>query len=203
MYIVNGVLFGLLLMVLVGPVFFTLIQTSIEKGLDKAVFVALGIFFSDALFIGLAYLGVSQFVDNAGYNVWIGYIGGVILFSFGVYYLIRSQKAAVFTEAKSVAVKGKFRFIFKGFIINGVSPFVLLFWIGAMSLATARYQYHGHELLAFFITILIVTLCSDVLKAYLAGRLRKLFTPKLFKILNLIVGLAMIGFGIHMFIYSI
>ncbi|UII27261.1 LysE family translocator [Fulvivirga maritima] len=202
MYIVNGALFGLLLMVLVGPVFFTLIQTSLEKGFNKAILVALGIFFSDAMFIGLAYLGVSQFVNKSGYNAWIGYIGGVILTIFGIYYLVKFRRP-VNMSAKSVSVKGTFRFIFKGFLINGISPFVLLFWVGAMSLATVRYGYHGHKLLGFFLTIMIIALSSDIMKAYLAGKLRRLFTPRLFKILNLVVGLAMIGFGIHMFIFSI
>jgi len=45
----NGVIYGLVLAVLVGPVFFTLIQTSIERGFKSGVYVAIGISLSDAL----------------------------------------------------------------------------------------------------------------------------------------------------------
>lgn len=201
MVVVNGLLFGLLLAVLIGPVFFTLIQTSIEKGLEKAILVAIGIFFSDVFYISLAYLGVSQLIDNSGYDQWIGYGGGVILILFGIFTLLRPRKKTGVIE-KPVVVRGFFRFVFKGFLINGVSPFVLLFWIGAMSLATVEYRYEGSDLFVFFIVILLVVFSTDVLKAYLAGKLRQLITPRLFKILNIIVGLFLIAFGIRMFSYS-
>ncbi|ELR71819.1 hypothetical protein C900_02194 [Fulvivirga imtechensis AK7] len=197
---VNGALFGLLLAVLIGPVFFTLIQTSIEKGLDKAVLVAIGIFFSDVLYIGLAYLGISQLINNSGYDQWIGYGGGLILILFGVFTLFRSRKKTGIVE-RPVTVKGFFRFVFKGFLINGVSPFVLIFWLGAMSLATVEYRYQGSDLFVFFTVILLIVFSTDVLKAYLAGKLRQLITPRLFKILNITVGLFLIAFGVRMFSY--
>lgn len=194
-------LFGLLLTVLVGPVFFTLIQTSIEKGFDKAILVAIGIFFSDVAYIALAYLGVSQLLENSGYDQWIAYGGGIILILFGIGSLFSSRRKARVVE-KSVSAKGFWRFILKGFFINGVSPFVLIFWIAAMSLATVEYGYSGTDLVVFFVMILLIVFTTDVLKAHLAGKLRQLMTPRLFKILNVLVGISLIGFGIRMFSYS-
>lgn len=201
MVVINGLVFGLVISVLIGPVFFTLLQTSIEKGFDKAILVAIGIFFSDLFYIALAYLGLSQFIRTSAYNDWIGYVGGVILIVFGIFSLFKSRKKTHVIH-KSVSVKGFFRYIFKGFVINGISPFVLLFWIGAMSMATIEYGYSGNILVAFFAVILLVVLITDILKAYLAGKLRRLITPRLFKILNVSVGLALIAFGIRMFSYN-
>lgn len=200
MAVFNGVVYGLILAVLIGPVFFTLIQTSIEKGFKKAILVAVGIVISDFLYINLSYFGLSQLLDKENYKEWIGYSGGIILLAFGLFSLFKSRKAPAIQ--KSVDAKGFFRYIIKGFAINGISPFVLLFWLGTMSMATLEYGYQGLELVLFFGAILFTVLTTDIIKAYLAGKLRALLTPQLFNILNIIVGLALIVFGIRMFTYS-
>ncbi|MEX2335816.1 MAG: LysE family transporter [Fulvivirga sp.] len=201
MVAVNGIIFGLLLSILIGPVFFTVIQTSIEKGFDKAIWVAVGIFLSDLFYIFLAYLGVSQLIQKSGYNDWIGYAGGIILILFGVFSLFKSRKNVKMVQ-QSTSIKGFFSHIFKGFLINGVSPFVLLFWVGAMSIATMEYGYSGYLLLVFFGIILLVVFITDIIKAYLALKLRRLMTPRLFKVLNILVGVGMIAFGVRIFLFA-
>lgn len=202
MVVVNGVLFGLLLSVLIGPVFFTVIQTSIERGFEKAVMVAMGIFFSDLSFIFLAYLGVSQVIQKSGYDAWMGYAGGIILVLFGIFSLFKSRRKAEKAAVEQRSFAGLFRYMLKGFLINGISPFVLLFWIGAMSLATLEYRYDGQMLVAFFGIILLVVFLTDIVKAYLALKLKNLITPRLFRTINIVVGIAMIIFGLRMLCYS-
>lgn len=197
MIVLHGIAFGLLLTILIGPVFFTLIQTSIIKGFNKAILVAIGIAISDILYIVLAYFGVSQFLNSSGYDHSVAYIGGGILIAFGLFSFLKARQPMKI-QSEAIEAKGFFRFIFKGLIINGISPFVLIFWVGAMSLATARYHYQGSQLIIFFSIIIAVVLGTDILKAYLAGRLRSLFTPRLFKILNIVVGLALTIFGLRM-----
>ncbi|MTI20733.1 LysE family translocator [Fulvivirga sp. RKSG066] len=201
MVVVNGVLFGLLLAILIGPVFFTLIQTSIEKGFSKAILVAVGIALSDISYIVLAYFGISKFLKSSGYDASVAYLGGAILIGFGLASFFRSRKV-VNLSAKSIEAKGFFRYVIKGFIINGLSPFVLLFWVGAMGLATAEYNYTGFDLALFFAVIIVVVLLTDLLKAYLAGKLRSFFTPRLFKILNIVVGTALCLFGLRLLAFD-
>lgn len=200
MVVVNGFIFGLLLAILIGPVFFTLIQTSIEKGFKKAVLVAAGIVLSDISYILLAYFGVSKFLQQSGYDQNVAYAGGAILIVFGIASFFR--KGGVGLSSHAVQAKGFFRYIFKGFLINGISPFVFIFWVGAMSLATAEYKYHGGDLLLFFVVIILVVIATDLLKAHLAGKLRSYFTPRLFKILNVIVGVALCLFGLRMLAFD-
>ncbi len=200
MYLLNGAVFGSILALLIGPVFFTLIQTSIEKGFNKAMLVAVGISLSDILYILLAYMGFSRFIENSGYSVYIGYVGGTILILFGIYNYIRKPRINRLEET-GIDTRGFFRFIFRGFVINGMSPFVLVFWLGAMSLATAEYQYTGHEVLFFFISTVLVVFTTDCLKAYLATKLRRLITIRFMKIINIVAGTALILFGLRMLFY--
>jgi len=202
MLVVNGILFGLLLSILIGPVFFTLVQTSIEKGFKKAILVAIGIALSDLAYIFLAYYGVSKFLRNTGHDKSVAIAGGVILLIFGIFNLSRISRPMSF-KSHAVEAKGFFRYIFKGFIINGVSPFVLLFWVGIMGLATAEYGYTDLNLALFFSIIITVVLITDLLKAYGAGKLRSFITPRLFKILNIIVGSALCLFGLRLITYDL
>ena len=47
----SGILLGLTLSILTGPILFTIIQTSIEEGFRAGITVASGIWISDLLFI--------------------------------------------------------------------------------------------------------------------------------------------------------
>ena len=201
MYIVNGVIFGLILSVLVGPVFFTLLQTSIEYSFRKAVLVALGINLSDVFYIALAYFGLAKALEKSGAQEYLGYGGGIILLLFGLVSIFKKTKIS---RAATIAGPGAgfFRFLFKGFLVNGLSPFVLVFWLGTMSLATIEYAYSGYQLLFFFTSVLLVVFGTDCLKAYLANKLKSIITTRLMRVINVCVGLVLIGFGLRMFFYS-
>ncbi|MEM6522775.1 MAG: LysE family transporter [Bacteroidota bacterium] len=201
MYVINGVIFGLLLSVLVGPVFFTLLQTSIQYGFKRALLVAVGVSLGDILYIGLAYFGLAKFLQNSGIQEYLGYGGGSILILFGIFNILK--KAKVYSSTLNGSHdKGIYRFVIRGMLINGLSPFVLIFWLGTMSLATIEYAYTGYKLLLFFLAILVVVFSTDCLKAFLANRLRTLITMRLMKLINVLVGLVLIGFGLRMVFYS-
>lgn len=92
--------------------------------------------------------------------------------------------------------KSMYRYFVKGFIINGMSPMVLVFWIGAISIASLDFGYtKGYEFLVFFSTVLGTVLSADILKAYLADKLRALITHRLMTIINVVVGICLLIFG--------
>jgi threonine/homoserine/homoserine lactone efflux protein len=76
---------------------------------------------------------------------------------------------------------------------------VLIFWIGTISVASLDFGYSkGLQFFLFFAAVLITVLGTDFAKAYLAGKLRKGITPKAMMVMNIALGLIMIGFGIRL-----
>jgi threonine/homoserine/homoserine lactone efflux protein len=193
--IVNGVLSGLFLALLIGPVFFTLIQTSIEKGFRSGVFVAIGVSLSDAFYITLSYLGIYQIFNNQEFLKYLAYCGGGVLMVFGFYYVfIKNRKLSRLAE--EVRVTSPVRLVAKGFIINGLTPMVLLFWIGTISFATSEFGYSTPgKAIPYFAAIVVTVFTTDVIKAKLADRLRVVLTQRFIRILNIVLGIAMIIFG--------
>jgi threonine/homoserine/homoserine lactone efflux protein len=200
--LLNGVFFGLLLAVFIGPVFFALIQTSIEKGFGAGVMMALGVSLSDSIYIFLTYLGISQFLDNLFFKVGLGLAGGVIMVLFGMSSFLKPEpelKPCINHEPGNDRMK----LVVKGFFLNGINPFVLLFWVGIVSMVSVDYEYSTKQVYVFFIGIIGTVLFTDVLKSYIAGRLRNIITPHFMKIMNRIVGVALMLFGLRLFVFAL
>jgi threonine/homoserine/homoserine lactone efflux protein len=194
--VLKGVLSGLVLALLVGPVFFTLLQTSIERGFLSGVWVAVGISLSDTLYITLSYLGLSQLFANPQVQTYLSYGGGFILFCFGAYYLfIKSKRLANF-NLEHIEERSSFQLMSKGFIMNGLSPMVLIFWIGTVGIATTDFGYSTPgKAFIFFGSIVLTVFCTDIIKAKLADKLRNLLTTRLIRIMNFVLGIVLVIFG--------
>ena len=195
----KGIQLGILLAFLVGPVFFTLIQTSVEKGFWNGALVAIGVSLSDILYVTICYFGLFQFLNDAGSKKNMAYAGGAILIGFGLYNLIVKARRSKNVSFHAAAETKPLKYILKGFIINGVTPMVLIFWIGTISIATIDFGYTtGFEFFIFFTALLATVLATDLAKAFLANKLRKLITNRFLMIMNIVVGIFLIGFGIRL-----
>lgn len=192
----NGLKLGIVLAFLIGPVFFTIIQTSVEKGFGNGVLVSLGVSVSDILYVTVCYFGLVHFINEPGFRVYLAYAGGGILVLFGLYHLFIKSRRNVHPSLDIANEKKLYRYFIKGFIINGLSPMVLIFWIGTISVASIDFGYSkGFEFFIFFSVVLATVLITDILKAYLADKLRRLVTKGSMMIMNIIVGVCLIIFG--------
>ena len=76
---------GLTLSLMLGPAFFTLLQTSLEKGFRHAVRLAFGVFLSDAFLVTISILGASRLFNDPAASRIIGIVGGLSLVLIGIY----------------------------------------------------------------------------------------------------------------------
>ena len=202
--ILNGIISGIVLAILVGPIFFTLVQTSIEYGFKAGFFVAIGISLSDMLCITISYLGLSQITENEKFKVYLSYVGGTVLLVFGLYYLFFKNKKMIQNSKKEIKAKRPFTYIGKGFIMNGLTPTVLIFWIGTMGVATTELGYDTpRKAILFFASIVGTVFITDLIKAKLADKLRHIMTPKFIYTLNVILGIILVVFSCKLLFFPI
>ena len=88
-------LYGFLLAFAIGPVFFTLIETSITKGFRAGVFFDLGAIFADIVFILVAYFSTSRILERIKDEPGVLLFGGVILVAYGIISYIRTAKSFI------------------------------------------------------------------------------------------------------------
>jgi threonine/homoserine/homoserine lactone efflux protein len=201
--VLNGIISGIVLALLIGPVFFTIIQTSIERGFGSGALVAIGVSLSDAFYITLTYLGIYQIFDNGDVRTYLAYFGGIVLLIFGIYYLFIKSKRLYQLDPQQLRVNNPWKLIGKGFIINGLSPMVLIFWLGTVGVATTKLGYSTPmKAVPFFAAIVSTVFVTDLIKAKLADKLRRLMTQKFIRNLNIVLGLVLLIFGCRLIFYA-
>lgn len=196
--ILEGIGMGLLLSLMVGPVFFMLITTSMEQGFRTAAVLALGILISDLVYVLFTYFGVSFLTQYPIIEKGLGFVGGCILIGFGVSFW-RKKVLERPNSGGLISAKTKKRTAFvKGFGVNGVNPFVMLFWISIASLVYSKNDWNSGDRFFYYIGLLLTVFGIDLGKAFVAGKLAHLMTPRLRGFLNKGVGILICYFGVKM-----
>lgn len=190
--IISGFTFGITLAFLLGPVFFTLIQTSLHEGFRAGLMFASGVFISDTFLIGACYLFASKLNLMTKYPDEMGIIGGIVLASFGIFQFIKKTKVKEVDNEKRTLHS---RFALHGFLLNTLNPMVLLFWLSVVSIVTARQHYTTLNDFEFFASLLLTVAGTDVLKSYLSHKLKRLLKANVMHRINQITGIILIGFG--------
>ena len=88
----------------------------------------------------------------------------------------------------------------KGFTMNSLNPSALLFWLGVAGTITLKEQYQGWHSFAFYCATLGIVFLTDLLKAWVAARLKGIITAKFLVWMNRISGIALSAYGIFMII---
>ncbi len=201
MALVEGFVTGLAMIAFVGPVFFTLLQITLEHGFKSGFFVAFGIFISDVVAVVLCYYGAGAFFETSQNKFWIGIIGMMVLFSIGLAYVIKPK-----VEPKVKLKEGGRSYVgyfIKGFLVNFVNPFVFAVWIGITGYAQGNATWNSWDHLVFLSVALLVILCTDTLKALLAEKIKPFIRPNVLKYVFRIIGVIMILFGFRILWYLI
>lgn len=195
-YVVEGILFGLGLTILLGPLFIVLVQSSIEGGSRAGLIAASGIWISDVLFVvlGLNFVKtILPFVSSDGFKFYVALLGGLVLIGVGLNSFFK--KAQLVFDKKTMSKKGVIGYWMQGFMVNTINPFTLIFWL--TTITTFVFSRHLSQLEGILFTgsIVATIVVTDVLKVILAKYLRKSITQERLGKINKIAGIALIVFG--------
>jgi len=193
--LLKGITFGVLLSISVGPVLFSIIKQSLNNGHKGGMAFVLGVSASDITLVLISNIFTELFKRISDYRTEIGVGGCIFLVSLGIYFLF-FKKVKVNEAGQQVFLFGKMdyaRTFFSGYFMNTLNPSVFIFWIYA---STAVINHSINQRIVVFVTCLAWMLSTDILKVFLAGKIRNRLTPHNIHILNRVNGLILIVFGI-------
>lgn len=194
----QGILLGLGLSVLVGPLIFLYLQVGIQFGFRAAFFLGLGAWMSDLMFILIVYFGISfvlHLSGSQGFILWMGIIGGVILIFIGSGLLFHRPKEQVKEDQSLPPDTSLFGLWLKGFLINTFNPFAVFFWISIMTGFSSN-KYSGADISVIFAGILGTIIVTDLLKILLARPLKSIMSGNALVFMQKIVGTALVLLGL-------
>jgi L-lysine exporter family protein LysE/ArgO len=195
--LLSGIGFALILTIIPGPVFFGLIQTSIQKGFKYGTFFAIGVACSDLLSVLLTYYGISNLLENKLFQNIVAISGGVLMCIFGMFYFYKPpEKTVPLSDIQKETKKGNF--VLKGFLLNMFNPSVVFYWVALVSVISVKYNNNQFYIFTFFASLILTILMVDILKSYISNKIKSLFTNKVMNGLNKLLGFVLFGVGLKL-----
>lgn len=195
--IINGITLGFFLSISVGPVIFTIIKQSIDKGSTGGFSFVAGVWLSDVILVVVSNVFAELLWQLMQHKKAIAIIGSIFLIVMGVVYIFFKK---VTIQAPKETGSGKFRKIdmlkifSSGFLINTLNPSVFTFWLVTAAGLTTKFNL-SQRVVAFSVCIGI-NILADIFKVVMAGKLRKKLTLHTISVINKISGTILIAFGV-------
>ncbi|WP_429374466.1 LysE family transporter [Paenibacillus sp. DS2015] len=189
---------GLSLSAPIGPINAAQLNKGIQGGFWHAYVIGLGALSADIIYMLLVYFGVIHLLDAPFIKAFLWLFGFFVL----VYIGIESIKDAG-AISSSVEMRGSDaslgRTFISGFLLAILNPLSILFWLGIYGsiLAKAVNEFPMQQLLIYSGAIVLGILLWDVTMATVSSLFREFLTLRVLKIISMLSGLSLIGFGLY------
>lgn len=198
--LLQNILLGLTLAAPIGPVNVEIIKRGLNSGFRQALFTGAGAMCADATYLTLIFFGLTSFLNNPWMAAFLGIAGSFILIYLGAMSVRDFFKKAAATPERQRRIF-KYSFV-AGFALAISSPMTIVWWTGVFGALMAS---HGpiQSSLAAFLSCLSILLGCFLWVFFLATALhwgKKIINEQLTRLVSLIAGLFLIGFGAY-FLY--
>jgi threonine/homoserine/homoserine lactone efflux protein len=192
----NGYASGFVMSLMLGTVFFALIQHSIDYGFKTGIFISLGVIISDFIFVSIAVFGISLIPAIKENENNIRVLGGIVLLFLGLNSWRITKPKVVYPASKGGTI---FYFIGKGFLLNALNPVNLFTWVAISTYLNGVVKYSVRLELVYFVACLLAIFVTEILISFGASRLRHLITERILIFINRLAGSVFIGAGLYLF----
>lgn len=193
--LLKGIISGITISFLIGPIFFALVELTISKGWRSGISYVLGVLISDVFLIYMVENILQKFPFDS-IKTHIGLFGGILLIVFG---LITFFAKASLKSEDIKNIKTLFQSFLKGVTINISNPFVTVWWITMYSTVTINYTAFSSKFLFYFGIVSMVFL-FDLLKIRFAYYLKQKLTLQKLQLVKKAAGVCLFVFGIVMLV---
>jgi threonine/homoserine/homoserine lactone efflux protein len=189
---VQGLGFGLILQISVGPVCVAVLHKGVTQGFRHAFSMVWGAALVDAFYILLSVVGVSALLKIGPAQAIVGAAGALLLAYFGIRYVLApAAKSGVEHSGDSL-----FKSFTFGVGLTLTNPLTILFWAGVLGAIMSTHTFGQTWGVAYFAAGCVAATLLFLTAVAVAGHyLERVLTERLSLWLNRIVGLFLIGFA--------
>lgn len=189
-----GWLTGTIMSLMLGTVFFAILNSSIRLGYKKGISISIGVIISDLIYISVCLFGSQYIPVFKQYENWVKIIGGLLVIVMGVFQIInKSEPSKIETYSKAGSITF---FVSQGFVLNFFNPVNLLSWFAIHTYLVTVLNYTFIQLVIYFIGSLCAIFFMEFLLAYYSQKLNKYLPEKRVRQINMAIGILFVGLGI-------
>ena len=192
----DGLKFGMLLQLAVGPMCLMVFNTAKNVGFLVALTLVLAIALVDAFYIILASLGVSKILDKPKIKKAFKIIGSFVLIIFGANIILNVFNINIIPGLNLKPTSSNI--FIQGLILTLSNPITIVFWGSVLTTKIIEDKLNKKELIVFSVGLVSSTLIFLTFVAVLGTMLSSFIPENVSKIMNIIVGVLIVFFGIKM-----
>lgn len=196
--IFKGFRFGMLLQLAVGPMCLLVFKTSASNGFFSGFVLVLAIALVDIIFMTVSGLGVAAVISNPKAKLVLKLAGGAVLILFGINMVLGEFNIRLFPTVSAHGDFSNQSIFLQGVLLTASNPLTIIFWSSVFSAQVIENGLTKRQLVVFGAGCVLATL-SFMTAVDLLGLAVNTFLPGfVIKILNIIVGIVLVCFGIRL-----
>ncbi|MDX2497577.1 MAG: LysE family transporter [Desulfobacterales bacterium] len=192
----NGFLTGLILQIAIGPVFFFILNISLQKTVIDGLFAISAVTLVDYIFIALAVLGVGKLLEKPKIKHALGIISSLVLILFGIIMILLINHSNPVSSPNNLIESNSISSFISAFILTISSPLTIVFWTSLFATKAIEKGYAQKQLIFFGIAAGLATLVFLGSSVTLLSIFRASIPLALLRVLNTAVGLLLIIYGV-------
>ncbi|MFA5994171.1 MAG: LysE family transporter [Parcubacteria group bacterium] len=190
----NGLITGLLLQLAIGPVFFFIVNLTLQKTILDGFVAVLAVTLVDYIYVTLAILGVGKLLEKKKIKKIFGMISSVVLMIFGVI-IIRGAMGNDISISVATDSKNLLSSFASVFFLTISSPMTIVFFASIFTAKAVEYNYKKRELFVFGFATGLATFIFMGLSVLILSLVKEGVPILLIRFLNVLVGCLLIGYG--------
>ncbi|MDT2904257.1 LysE family transporter [Lactococcus lactis] len=198
--IFEGLYFGMILQLAVGPVCLLVFNTSATNGFFNAMQVVLAVSIIDLLFIILSLLSSSFALNKKEVRYLLNLLNGLILIFFGLNLFLSVFGISLINGLPYFKNLLGHNYFLTGITLTLSNPLTIIFWSSVFSKKVSDNDYTRTNLLFFAMGCVLATFLFLSMISILGIYFNHFLPDNIVSILNIIVGLLIIFWGIKLII---
>ena len=194
--LLNGFLTGFFLQLAIGPIFFYILNITLQRTYIDGLFSVIAVTIVDYIYITLAVLGVGKLLEKPKTKLILGILSSLVLILFGII-MIRSAFQNPMIEITNIVNESNYISSFwSAFILTISSPLTIVFWTGVFASRAIEKGYTKKQLIFFGLAAGLATFIFLGSSVLLLSAIKASIPILLLKLLNIAVGSFLILYGI-------
>ncbi|MEK7072421.1 MAG: LysE family transporter [Patescibacteria group bacterium] len=190
----NGLTTGLFLQLAIGPVFFFIINLALQKTIYDGLIAVLAVTLVDYFYITLSVVGIGKVLENKKTKNVFGIVSSIVLIIFGIV-ILKGVLGGGLSTVVEIDSKNLISSFMSAFILTISNPMTILFFTGIFTAKVVEYNYTKKNLYIFGFSVGLATMIFMGISVILFSLLKETIPTTLIQILNVIVGVVLIGYG--------